>query len=376
MIVLSYGFRPLFICTAGAAILYIAWWVGVLEGVLPLPANASNLIYWHAHEMLFGFVGSAMGGFLLTAVANWTGRPPVQGAMLAAVVLAWIAARVIFSTDLGLPGPIVVAIDASYFALLTILMGREIIAAGNLRNLQILLILTIVTCLNVTFHFYPDQTIRLFMMLACILVGVIGGRIIPAFTGNWLRRRHGPATAVPAGPNHFDHTVMIATALFAALWTFAPNATATAPAALVCGALHLARMSRWMGHRTITEPLLLVLHIGYGWLGTGFMLLGALSLAGSPPSAALHALAVGGLALMIAAVSSRAAMGHTGRPLVAGTLLTIVFTLITVATLARVLAAWNSLFLDISAALWIAAFSLYALRMVPILLSARVDNPG
>ncbi len=364
----SVGFRPLFSCMCLAGLLLIAWWVGALRGLVPMPGGTIDPLAWHGHEMLFGFVGAAVGGFLLTAVANWTARPPVSGGWLFALVLCWLGARLIVGADIGLAPGLAIAIDISYWLLLTILVGREVLLSGNLRNFRIVLILTVFTLLNLLFHFYPALSIRATTLLVCVLISVIGGRIIPAFTGNWLRS-HRPGADLPAGFSLLDGVVIAITVLLTLCWAVMPEHKATGVVAILAGLLQLARLFRWKGHLTLAEPLLLVLHVGYSWLGIGFLLLGGAILSGAyPVSSAIHSLTVGAMAGLILAVSSRAALGHTGRTLTAGAALSIAFIVMHLAAIARIFTMLHPDLLLVSGLLWTVAIALFAVTMAPVLL--------
>lgn len=375
----SYGFRPLFLCMIVAALVLIPWWVAVMKGAAPPPSGDVSLLAWHGHEMLFGFVGAAIGGFLLTAVSNWTGRPPVSGAPLAVLMACWLAARVVAFERFGLPPLAVMLIEAAYFALLTILMGREVWLGQNLRNMKIVGILAAFTLLNLLFHvgavfetaWRPEEiAIRGAFLLVCILITVIAGRIIPAFTGNWLRRRYGSDTSVPPGFGNVDLLVVVATVLTAFAWALWPASTVTGCLALATGCLHVLRVARWKPHRALPDPLLIVLHVGYAWLGVGLALLGlGILLPHVPPSAGIHAIGVGAMATLILAVASRAALGHTNRPLIAGPLLSMAYLAVNAAAIVRVLVSLVGMdLLVVAGALWVLAFALFSIRFAPVLL--------
>ena len=142
-VLFSYGFRPLFLCSMAAALFFIAWWILLLHGILPAPHTTISIIEWHAHEMLFGFVGAAIGGFLLTAVANWTGRQPVHGVELAVLVALWLCARVVTAWQPDWPPVVIMLLDTGYFLFLTLLVGREVLAAGNNHNRKIVYVLAL-----------------------------------------------------------------------------------------------------------------------------------------------------------------------------------------------------------------------------------------
>ena len=375
----SYGFRPLFLCTVLSALMVIGWWIAFIEGILPPPNSFLHPVAWHSHEMVFGFAGSAIGGFLLTAVANWTKRPPVHGFQLGTLVVCWILARIVVAYDLGLNPIALMVIDSSYFILLTLLMGREVIVAGNQRNLVIVGILLVFTLLNVTFHLdgiwdlqidTQQFSIRAMLIVVCIMMSVIGGRIIPAFTGNWLRKTYGMDTPLPVPQNRFDTIVIGATICLAVTWMALPGHWLTGCVAVTAGVLQLLRQLRWQPLRTFKDPLVVVLHVGYAWIGFGFLLLGVgILTAGIPASAGIHSIGIGAMAGLILAVSSRAALGHTNRPLRAGVLASAAFLLINLAALVRVVASIFGLDLLVPAAiLWLLAFGLFSLRYAPILI--------
>lgn len=374
----SYGFRPLFLCAVAIALIAIPWWTGVFAGYLPSPSLALPAVAWHAHEMLFGFVGAAIGGFLLTAVSNWTKRPPVQGWMLALLVGCWIAGRAVLAYGMDWSPLAVMLIDTSYWLLLTVLIGREVILSGNTRNLKIAGVLLMFTALAAFFHFQRvfnlnmdtgQMSLRAVLVLVCVMISIIGGRVIPAFTGNWLRLNFGPTVRTPVSFNHFDAAVIVLTAILAVAYSLRPVHFVTGCMFILTGVLHLVRQARWCPWQTWRNPLVLVLHTGYAWLGTGFLLLGAAIItARLPTSSGIHGLGIGAMAGLILAVSSRAALGHTGRPLVASALLSIAFVLINLTAVARVVASMASNeWLLLAAALWVAAFSCFAIRFVPIL---------
>jgi len=375
----SYGFRPLFLCAALSGPLLVALWIAALSGWLPSFEPALPLVTWHGHEMLFGFVGAAIGGFLLTAVANWTGRPPVAGLRLALLVAAWLAARVAFAADLQLGPVVLLVIDAAYWLLLASFLGRELIAARNRRNYPIAVIVALFFLLVLSFHgdavlgMQLDSqafALRAVLALICLLIAVIAGRIVPAFTANWLRARFGTGTAVPAAFGPLDRIAVTGLAAAGVAYAMAPRAEPTAALLMAAGVLQFLRLARWHGHRTFPEPLLLVLHAGYGWLAFGLVLLGTgLLWPALAPGAGLHGIAVGAMAGLIVAVSARAALGHTHRPLTAGPALTMAFGLLQLAALARVGTDWfGAGWLYAAAGLWVAAFLPYLWRLAPVLL--------
>jgi uncharacterized protein involved in response to NO len=287
-------------------------------------------------------------------------------------------ARLVLAYDLRLAPWLLMLIDASYWLLLTALMAREVISVRNFRNLKIVGILLVFSCMVLLFHLDEVLGIRLgsqalsiraTIFLVCIMISVIGGRIIPAFTGNWLRARFGPDNTLPKPFDRFDVTATVATVLAGTAFVIWPERAVTGALLVVAGLLQLGRVTRWQGHRTLCEPLVLVLHVGYAWLGFGILLLGTSQFGGiTSPSAGIHALGVGAMAGLIVAVSSRAAMGHTNRPLASDKLLSTAFLLINLAALARVVASsLNMSFLLAAGILWLLAFVAFAIKIGPIL---------
>jgi len=252
------------------------------------------------------------------------------------------------------------------------LVGREIAAARNWRNLPIVAALAFLLLGNLFVHFEAVGIIataeignRLGVATLLMLISIVGGRIIPSFTRTWLARER-PEIPPPRVFGGFDRTVLTVTAVALALWVLEPAHLATPWAALAAGLAHGARLARWRGFATLREPLLWVLHLGYGWLALGFILL-ALSGAAVllPETAALHALTAGAIGTMTLAVITRASLGHTGRPLAANPGTTAIYVLVTFAAVLRLVAplakAHYLLVLTLAGAAWSGAFGLFVL---------------
>ncbi len=327
---------------------------------------------WHAHEMVYGFAAATVAGFLLTAIPNWTGRMPLQGWPLAALVLLWAAGRVavLFSAAIGaIPATV---LDLAFPAAFVAVVAREIIAGRNWRNLPMLAALSLLLAGNLLVHLEVlgvSETAglgnRLGIATLLALISLVGGRIVPSFTRNWLAKSR-PDVPAPAGESAFDRVALIVTAAALLLWAFVPGAAITAAAMLAAGIAVGVRLARWRAWWTRTEPLLLILHIGYGWLALGLVLLGLdRFLDALPATAALHALTAGAIGTMTLAVMTRATLGHTGRPLSAGSASRLIYILITLAALLRVLSpvAGNSLglVLWLAGGAWTGAFGLFVL---------------
>ena len=387
-VLLSYAFRPLFLLMTAYALVVVPVWVLVWVGWVPMPSLALlNPIWWHAHEMLFGFAGAAIGGFLLTAVATWTGRPPVAGAPLLALALLWLAARLLLFLPLGNAGsvmPAAAAADVGYDVLLLGLMSRELLSTRNRRNYKVLVLLALLAAANTAFYFgvggrprWVDPALLGTLWIVVLLISLIAGRIVPAFTRNWLRL-HGASP--DAGPPPFDRVDLAATLAlitFACLTLVETLPFVTAATGLIAGVLLLFRVARWQGLRTRTEPLVWILHIAFLWIPVGVLLLSGASLGWWPASVGIHALSVGAIATMIIAVASRAALGHTGRPLESHPVLTTAYLLITLAAASRVLVVAvpdGRALLLVAGASWFLGFACFAWRYVPILIQVPVQS--
>jgi len=374
----SHGFRPFFLFGAIYAGAMVPLWLTVFAGHVSLP-TAFAPRDWHVHEMLFGYVGAVIAGFLLTAIPNWTGRLPFQGMALAVLFAAWVIGRVA-TTFSGLLGwQLAMALDTVFLALLAAAAGREIVAGRKWSNLKVVVIVSLLAMVNIAFHVeahlsgLADYSTRAGVALVVTLVCVIGGRIVPSFTRNWLARRAPGRLPVPF--NRFDVVAMIVGTCVMAAWVAAPSGRVVAGALGVAGLLHLVRLARWTGYRTFSDRLVLILHIAYAFVPVGFFLsaLSALDLVGS--GAGVHAWTGGAIGSMTIAVMTRASLGHTGQALSASVLTQGVYAAIVIAAVARVCAALDPShsvpLLSVSGVAWAAAFFGFALAYSPLLCRAR-----
>lgn len=375
----SYGFRPFFLFGAVWSAIAVALWLPMLSGHLSLPTRLAP-IEWHVHELLYGYVPAVIAGFLLTAVPNWTGRLPVVGLPLAMLFSAWLAGRaaVLLSAWIGTGGA--AAIDLLFLAALGAVVAREIVASGNTRNLKVLVVVALLFVGNTLFHLEASGTLRggygtrLGVGATIFLITLIGGRIIPSFTRNWLVKRSAGRLPVPF--DGFDKVAMAATALALAAWVAVPDQVVTAVLALAGGGLNMARLARWAGHRTTAEPLVLILHVAYSFVPVGFLLLaiGILTPGLVLPSGALHGWTAGAIGTMTLAVMTRASLGHTGQPLRATPGITAIYVAVTLAALGRIVAAFDifrDAMLTVSAAAWVTAFLGFTIVYAPLLLNRR-----
>ncbi len=382
--ILSYGFRPFFLLgslQAGAAILF---WLPLYYGRLSTLSDFSP-VDWHIHELLFGYLSAVVTGFLLTAIPNWTGRLPVQGFRLLVLVLLWIAGRaaVFFSAPIGwLPSAV---IDCSFLLAVVVAAATEIVAGKNWRNLKVLLPVAVLLLANAMFHAeahyqgISSTSRRLGLAAVVVLVMVIGGRIIPSFTRNWLVRERPGRLPKPFG--RFDVATIVLSAVGLAAWAFFPDAIGTGVLLIVGSVFNAVRLARWAGDRTASDPLVLILHVAFAFVPVGLLLAGLAVFVPEtiPAVAGIHALGVGAVACMTLAVMTRATLGHTGRELRASGGTCAVFAAIVMAAVLRVAAAMapaTAILLHMSAAFWAAAFIGYAVLFGRMLMRPRLHARG
>lgn len=377
--VFSYGFRPFFLAAATWAALAMILWLGVLFAGWSF-ADDYGAIAWHAHELVIGYTSAVVTGFLLTAIPNWTGRLPVRGGPLLSLFLLWLIGRVAM-LSMGHIGPIAaMAIDSLFLVALVFVILREIVSGRNWRNLKTVVLVLVLAAANIGFHLetyaqgFPDYSLRAAIAAIVALIMLVGGRIVPSFTRNWLAR-HG-AAVLPVPFNRFDIAAIVLSGLALTLWVFLPLSETTAIALVIGGALQVVRMVRWAGFATWREPLVFILHVGYFFVPLGFVFVGAAILWPGVvfPSAALHAWTTGAIGVMTLAVMTRATLGHTGNPLTAGPATSVIYLAIVLAVLARISASLApelmTALLSLAALAWIVAFAGFAFVFGPKLLSA------
>lgn len=378
--VFTQGFRPFFLAAGIWSIAALAIWIAMLTTGSTLPSRFDPLS-WHIHEMLFGFVMAAIAGFLLTAIPNWTRRLPINGVPLALLVGLWLLGRLICLTSALVPFWLSVAADLSFPVVLVAVAAREIVAGRNWRNLPMVVPVTVLGIANLLMHLEMEGFAvptglgwRLGLSAVIILISVVAGRIVPSFTRNWLAKRG--ASGLPSSHGVVDRVALGILHLGLLGWTFELKSRYVGAVLLLGATLNLWRMLRWRGTATRSEPLLVILHVGYGWLVIGSALLGLTELGVDVPvSAAIHTLTTGAIGTMILAVMTRTTLGHTGRTLTANRTTGLIYILVGLAAIIRVTAAfeadWTIPCLIVSACFWIAGFGLFLLTYGPFLLEPR-----
>ena len=383
----AYGFRPFFLAAGLSAVLVVpAWLVMVAQGSMPLRALPPQL--WHAHELFYGFIGAALAGFLLTAVPSWTGAKGFAGWPLAAVASAWLLGRLAFALTNVLPLWALAAAELAFLPGVAILLAPPLVRSRN-RNTPLLFVLAALWITDAAFiaglaredPLLASRSLRIAIDLMLLVVTVIGGRIVPSFTANALRRR-GEAPDIRSFA-WLERGVIALMAAVALVDLWQPDGATAGWLAAVVAAAQALRLSGWRSLRTRGEAILWVLHLGYAWMPVGFALKALWLLAGVEWAAHwLHALTMGVFGTMILAVTTRTALGHTGRALTVSGGIAAAYALLALGVAARVFAPalWPSHYLWallVSGSLWTAAFIVYLIVYTPILTLARADGkPG
>ncbi len=373
----AYGFRPFFLAAGLWAAFGILLWLPQYMGALTIPTHFSALD-WHVHEMLYGYVAASVAGFLLTAIPNWTGRLPVSGWSLAALATLWLAGRAAILLSAKIGGFAAAVIDVSFLVILAAVAAREIVAGKNWRNLRVLIVLGVLILGNVVFHVEvlltgsADYGTRIAIAAVMLLISLIGGRIVPSFTNNWLTRNNPGRLPVPF--SRFDMATLAASACALLGWVAAPANTVTGALLVIAGVMQSVRLARWAGDRAFADRLVLVLHVGYAFIPLGFLLIGlSTMIIEVPASAGVHAWTAGAIGLMTLAVMTRASLGHTGQPLRAGRATQAIYVAVLVSALARIIAAFGGSFelLEFAGFTWIAGFTLFLLVYGPLLVARK-----
>lgn len=382
---LALGFRPFYLAAAGFAVLAVPVWLLMYTGILPPLAGLAG-VAWHIHEMLFGFATAVIAGFLLTAVRNWTGQPTPTGAVLGALVLLWIAGRVLLVTG---PVPLAAVIDVAFLPALGLAILVPIWRSRNSRNYKVLGIIGMLAILNAAFHLAYLEVISggwlvsayvTALDVVAILIAVMAGRVIPAFTAN----------ALPgANPRSLRLVEVIALGALIAIaimdlagprWRFSSEVFVSLLA--VAAVAHTIRLGLWSPMRTRGNPLLFMLPLAYAWLPAYLVLRVAVEIGLAPQAAATHALTIGAMASLMVAMMMRSALGHSGRVLKANIPEITAFVLIQLAALVRVAAAavipaWNVHAALCSGLLWTLGFTVFFVAYWPVLTQPRIDGkPG
>lgn len=379
VVILSYGFRPFFLAAGCYGVVAMAGWMAALTLGFEPGGQTYGALFWHGHEMLFGYAAAALAGFLLTAVPNWTGRLPVSGAPLLVLVTVWAAGRLTMLTPEILGLWFAALVDMAFLPLLAAIIAREVVAGRNWKNLKVLAGVTALAAANGYAHIVvltggdPQIALRLAIATYVALVALVGGRIIPSFTRNWLARNG--AQRLPASFDKVDIAAVAALLAGLLAWVTLPNQPLIAIPVALAALVNAYRLWRWRGAGTVAEPLVAVLHAGYGFVPLGLLVIAASSLGWASQAASMHVLTVGVIGVMTLAVMTRASLGHTGRSLTATRYTSLSYLLVLLAAAIRpcaeALPDYYQTLLAVAGVAWIVAFSFFVLEYGPILLTKQ-----
>ncbi len=379
--VFSYGFRPFFLGAALFAGVAIPVWILVLAGV-----GDSTFLYpardWHVHEMVFGFLPAVITGFLLTAIPNWTDRPPIRGYELMLLFTLWLAGRLLIAIPWFTP-LVSAIVDVGFLVAVAGLVWREIAAAKRWDRAPMGVLVSLLACANILFHVLTlsgmaaDRTERAAIGMVMMLLTLIGGRLIPTFTGELLVGSG--RTERPTSFSRYDGLSIALVGFAVVSWIVQPHSMVTGWMFVTAGLANLGRLARWYGWLTSREPLVLILHVGYGWFALSLLILGGSILEiGLPAEDAVHAFTAGAVGAMTLAVMTRASLGHTGRPRHAGPLTVCIYMLVNVGAVLRVFGPTTglstNLVMGVAAGSWSGAYLLFAMVYGPFLLRPSLDE--
>lgn len=375
----AYPFRIFFLSMAVLAVLAVPAWVLQVSGAIRLPLAMPGL-FWHQHEMLFGFLSAAIAGFLLTAVCVWTQTERTHGIRLALLWGIWLAGRLLLALGAGLPDWLIHVVNLAFLPLVMLDAGWRIWRARQKRQLLILVVLGLLWLMQIGFvtRFDPAFSYGALIM-AMALISIIGGRITPAFSAGWLRQRGLDAAQVRMVPA-LDMAVLLNMVLLMASLVSGWQ-TVTATLAMAAAVLMLVRLAGWKGWLFCKEPLLWMLHLSILWVPIALLLLAGTILAGWPTSAWTHAAGTGAVGCLILGVIARVSLGHAGHPLVLPRGMVTAFLMVHLGALVRVLTAFDVVPWHVgvgsSSLLWVLAFGIFLARYGGILASPRADGkPG
>jgi len=380
---LAKGFRPFFLLAGGFAALVIALWLLALTGAARFDTYLAPM-YWHAHEMVFGFTVAVIAGFLLTAVGNWTGRETAVGGQLIVLVALWATGRIALVAMAVLPGPVVAVADLAFLPALALVIGRALVASRSRRNYAVLAIVIALWLADLAVHLDANGILPGWQWratlgaidLVILLILLVSARVVPMFTRN--------ATGVESIHNLPSLDVATVAAMFGL--TIAdvafPGSGAVPALAAATAALALVRSRAWGMRHAVRHPLLWILHVGHAWIIVGLGLRAAAELTSHVSAAAgIHALTVGAIGCTTLGMMARVSLGHSGRPLVPPLPVALAFAVLTAAAVIRVLGALSIAFypvaLYVSGALWSIGFAAFTVVYAPILVRPRTDGrPG
>lgn len=383
-VLLQSAFRPFFLLAGLQASVYLLLWVAAWLFGMPL-GMAPEPLLWHGHAMIFGFGSAALAGFLLTAVPNWTDTQPVQGWRLGTLTGLWLGARILALWPAAIENGLFTLFDLAFWPFLAALVAPSILRRNAMRNGVFVIILAALCAADLAWHLEaldlavdtgrPGLYVALGLFV--IMVAIIGGRIVPAFTTNGMRVAGRPLQIEPRPLLDRAALITLAAGLIADMLGLHPAVAALLLAAATV--LHLRRFIHWQFWRTLRIPLIWSLHAGYAWLVIGIALKAAAIAGVVPQAAALHAWGAGCVGMMVLAVMTRASLGHSGRPLIAPRGAVVAYILVLLGACGRVAAAFDLgpvtfWITAISGLLWAAGYLAFVVTYFSVLTKPRLDG--
>ena len=382
MQIFELGFRPFYTLASIFAIVAVVAWLGAFVGILSTGEYLPNVV-WHSHEMLFGFSVAVITGFLLTAVRNWTGLPTPSGSGLATIAALWIAARVLLTTG---PSALAAAVDVLFLPVVALAIAKPIFLSKSARNYKVIAILIALAVSHAVFHLARLETIapgwsRISLLVSIdivlVLMAIVAGRVIPAFTKNAVPEAT-PRTVFPVELLVFAAMILVILAnALSGVWV--PPSFLMTLLFVTVAVAHAMRLALWDSGKTIYNPLLWMMPVAYSWVPFAFILRALTASGIVSGSAWIHAVTMGAFSSFMLAMMMRSSLGHTGRRLVASRLDISAFVLLQIAALIRVLASITAgetyrYWIIASGVIWALAFSLFALRYLPMLSQPRAQE--
>ncbi len=383
----SYSFRIFFLLAFAFTAIFMFNWVLIYPGLISIKPLFNDVLTWHGHEMVYGFVTAVLTGFLLTAVATWTSTPPIKGPLLIVLTLVWVIGRVVVTFPL-LPQAISSGIDLIYIPLFMMILAKPLWVTKNERNYVVITFLGLLFTCNTVIHLAHYELVNatwgynaLYGSIGVVLlfITLVAGRIIPFFTVNALKR-HGVVLQNTPQKNMNNFAILSMLLFIGTLLYAGPMAKYTGYAALTVALVHGWRMRLWHTRHSIVDPLLWILHLGYLWMIIGMLLWFYSSVVSDniPISISLHLITIGCIGSICLGMMARVALGHTGRPLEINRFVTLSFILLQLSIVSRL----SGVFLvdnyietiSISGVLWLVAFVLYGIFYTPILCLPKVEE--
>ena len=375
--ILERGFRPFFLLGAIYSVISLLIWGCFYAGHITPPTLMGDPVSWHAHEMIYGYTMAIVAGFLLTAVANWTGGAPARQIHLASLCAIWIAGRIVINFNFGLPDIAIWIIDGAFIPALAISLSIPLLKSWNKRNFIFIILLTILFICNIAFYISQErEPLYIAILIITTMISLIGGRIIPAFTVAALRRSGVETFQTPQ--MKMDITALLSLALIIIHLAILGNeGIILAVLGIISASIHILRMRHYHTLKIFNDPMVWILHAGFSWVIIGLILISLSAIEIVPFSMALHALTAGAIGSMTLGMICRVALGHTGRELKANKLTALIFILIQITAILRVLGTYifpeyTSLWIVSSALLWSLCFSIYILVYSAILWKPRI----